>query len=349
VTRAMRSKLRGVIVIMPALAAAICPRADAQQPSSRPPVPEKPRAPPAPPRTVVGIAFDTADVPIDSVEIRIASLQRRTFSDANGAFRFDGVRPGRYDVGARRLGFAPQVRRVTVSNDRGGSATFALLRVGYVLPPVVTSSLRGGLSGVVGDTAFKVIRGADVYVVGGGRRTRTDSTGAFFLDVKPGSYMVQVTGPGFARKLLSVSIPEDSGRHVTVWMAPSRRGADHREAETIEQLRIRFLMRRATARFYTREELNGYNVEWLKQIVVMAAGMPVADECQALVDGLWRRPVYTLTLDEVESVEVYPPGSIPSAEGSILRSRPPRSIDPRGRREVPPGPTCPAVFVWTRH
>jgi hypothetical protein len=331
----------------PALTAALCAHAGAQQPSDRPPA-EKPRAPPAPPRAVVGIVLDTGGVPIDSVEIRIASLQRRTVSDANGVFRFDGVRPGSYDVGARRLGFAAQVRRVTVRNDRGGSTTFALLRVGYVLPPVVTSSPRGGLSGVVGDTAFKVIRGADVYVVGGGRRTRTDSMGAFFLDVKPGSYMVQVTSPGFLRRMLSVSIPEDSGRHVTVWMAPSARGANHREAETIEQLRIRFLMRRATARFYTREELNGYNVEWLKQIVVMGAGMPIADECQALVDGLWRRPVYSLTLDEVESVEVYPPGSIPSAEGSILRSRPPRSIEPRGTRQVPSGATCPAVFVWTR-
>lgn len=72
-------------------------------------------------------------------------------------------------------------------------------------------------------------------------------------------------------------------------------------------------------------------------------------DCEALIDGLWRRPVYSLTLDEVESVEVYPPGSLPSPGGSLLRSSPPRSIDARGTRQVPTGPTCPAVVVWTRH
>jgi carboxypeptidase family protein len=330
------------------LGPAVCAGAGAQQPSGRPPVAQKPRAPPAPPRTVVGIVLDTGDVPIDSVEIRIVSLQRRTLSDVNGVFRFDDVRPGTFDVGARRLGFAPQVRRVTVGNDRGGSATFALLSVGYVLPPVVTRSPRGGLSGVIGDTAFNVMPGADVYVVGSGHRTRTDSAGTFFLDLKPGSYMVQVTSPGFARKLLSVSISADSGRHITVWMAPAEKRSNYREAEAIEQLRFRFMLRRATARFYSREDLNRYDFAWLRQLVVMGSGMPVADDCEVVIDGLERRPVSSLTLDEVESVEVYPPGSIPSAAGSIRRTSPPRSIDSRGTLQVPSGQNCPGVYVWTR-
>jgi hypothetical protein len=223
------------------------------------------------------------------------------------------------------------------------------LAVGYVLPPVVTSSPRGGLSGVVGDTAFHLIRGAEVYIVGSGRRARTDSAGTFFLDVMPGSYMVQITGAGFTRRLLSVTIPKDSGRHITVWMIPSKGRADHREADAIESLRSRFLTRRATAQFYTREDLSRYKMDWLKPLVVMGAGMPVADDCQALIDGLWRRPLYSVTMDEVESVEVYPPGSLPALGGSLLRTRPPRSIDARGSQQVHTGPTCPTVFVWTRH
>lgn len=346
--RAVGAKPRGVVAMAAVLTAAVCGRAHAQQPGDRQPVAEKPQAPPAQPGTVVGIVLDTGGVPIDSAEIRIAVLQRRTFSDAKGVFRFDRVRPASYGVSARKLGFAPQIRRVTVGNDGGGSATFSLLPVAFILPPVVTSSPRGGLSGVVGDTAYNVIRGADVYVVGAGIRTRTDSAGTFFLDVKPGSYMIQVTGSGFARKLLSVTIAKDSGRHVTVWMAPSKGGANHREAEAIEALRGRLMVRRATARFYTREDLSRYNVEWLKQIVVMGSGMPVADECEALVDGLWRRPIYSLALDEVESVEVYPPGSLPPLGRGLLRSRPPRSIDVRGTQQVRSGPTCPSVFVWTR-
>jgi hypothetical protein len=113
--------------------------------------------------------------------------------------------------------------------------------------------------------------------------------------------MVQVTRRGFARKMLSVTIPKDSGRHVTVWMSPSKGRGNAREAWAIEGMRQRFLRRRATATFYTREELSRYNMTWLRQFVVMAAGMPVADDCDALVDGLWSRPVYSLTLDEIES------------------------------------------------
>jgi hypothetical protein len=187
-----------------------------------------------------------------------------------------------------------------------------------------------------------------VYVVASNRRTVTDSAGTFFLDVKPGRYMVEVTKPGFARKLLSVTVPADSGRHVTVWMTPSNRGPSHREASFTRDLTRRFLIRKATARFFTREDMDRYNLQWLSQLVVMGSGMPVADQCETIVDGFWRIPVYALTIDEVESVEVYPPGSLPDAGGSTLRSRPPRSIDPRGTQQRPTGPTCPAVFVWTR-
>ncbi len=306
------------------------------------------RTPTAPPRTVSGVVLDTGGIPIDSVDIRIASLQRRTFSDVNGIFRFEGVGPGSYEVGARRLGFAPQVRRVTLAGGRGGSARFSLVPVRYALPPVIVSSARGGLSGIVGDTGFNALRGARVYVIGTGQRTVTDSAGAFFVAVEPGSYMVEVTTAGFARKLLSVRIPEDSGRHVTVWLMPTRRGADHRQGDALERLRVRMMLRRSTARLYTREDLSRYRMDWLRQLIAVGTGMPVPDDCQALVDGLWRRPVYTVTLDEAESVEVYLPGSIGSTDGTLLRTRPLRSMDPRAAEHFGASTACPTVYVWTR-
>jgi hypothetical protein len=347
-TRSLISRSRRLAATLAVMCAAIGRATEAQQPSGRPPVPERPRALLAPPRAIVGIVADTANVPIDSVEVRIASLQRRTVSDANGHFRFDGVKPGAYEVRTRRLGFAPQVKRVTVGNERGGSVTFALVPVRYVLPPVVTSSPRGGLSGVIGDTAFNVIRGAEVYVVGSGERTLTDSAGTFFLNVKPGSYMVEVTSRGFGRKLLSVTVPRDSGRHVTVWLTRDTGPTAAREAFAIDALRYRLMLRGATARLFTREDMSRYNMQWLSQLVLMGSGMPISDQCDAVVNGFWRTPVYALTVDELESVEVYPPGSLPSAEGSRLRTTLPRSIDPRGTQRRPSGPRCPAVFVWTR-
>ena len=53
---------------------------------------------PAGPRTLVGIVVDTTAVSLDSIDVYIASLKKRTTSDANGRFRFDDVKPGTYDV-----------------------------------------------------------------------------------------------------------------------------------------------------------------------------------------------------------------------------------------------------------
>ncbi len=329
----------------------------AQQPPVLPPVRIEGRAPPpAGPRTIVGIVVDTADVPVDGIEILIPSLQRQTVSDSNGVFRFTDVRPGAYELRARHLGFAPQIRRVTVEKQQGAITKFMLLRISHALPAVVSSTTRGGLSGVVGDTAFTAIPGAAVSVLASDRRTETDSSGEFFLDVKPGRYMVQITRPGYGRKLLSVTVPNDSGRRIIVWMAPGR--ASNRDVAVTRDLAERLISRRATSAFFTNEDINRYNYQWLRELVVTGSGMPVSDDCDATVDGIWRTPVYALATDAIESVEVYPPGTLPSAnDGRLSRTRPPTSINPAGSRgsvstqrftRARPGVVCPAVFVWTK-
>src|SRR5689334_18890432 len=73
---------------------------------------QTPAPPTAGPRTLVGVVSDTAGVPIDSAEIFISALKRRVMSAADGRFRFDDIKPGTYDVSARRLGYLPQVRNV---------------------------------------------------------------------------------------------------------------------------------------------------------------------------------------------------------------------------------------------
>lgn len=329
----------------------------AQQPPALPPVVIEGRAPPAAgPRTITGIVVDTADVPVDSIEIFITALQRRAFTDVNGAFRFADVRPGTYELRARRLGFAPQIRRVTVDRQQGATTKFMLLRISHALPAVVSSTTRGGLSGVVGDTAFNAIPGAAVRVLASDRRTVSDSEGAFFLDVKPGKYMVEVTRPGFSRRLLSLTVPYDSGRRVVVWM--TRGASGNRDYVVTRDLVERLMTRRATSAFYTREDIGRFQFQWLKELVVSGSGMPVSDDCEATVDGVWRTPVYSLTVEELESVEVYPPGTLPSLnEGRISRTRPPTSINRAGTRgsiaqqritSIRPGVTCPGVYVWTK-
>src|SRR5579871_4518018 len=110
---------------------------------------------PAGPHTLVGVVKDTIGNPVDSVELLIASLKRHAMTGPDGAFRFDDLKPGTYQVLARKLGFYPQVQKAIVE-DNGGVVSFAMIQGIRALPPVVTSVARGGLSGVIGDTAYNI-------------------------------------------------------------------------------------------------------------------------------------------------------------------------------------------------
>jgi len=183
------------------------------------------------PRKVAGVVRDTAAVALDSVEVSITSLQRRVFSKADGAFLFTDVAPGKYEVRARKLGYGPQIREMVV-DSAGGTGMFSLVPLPYVLRPVVTTVARGGLSGVVGDTAFNALGGAEVRVLGHDAHTITDSTGSFYIPVKAGSYLVAVKDPGFADRLVSVIVPPDSGERIRVTLAPPTRPPTVREVHT---------------------------------------------------------------------------------------------------------------------
>ena len=153
---------------------------------------QQPTAPkPAGPKTLVGIVTDTLGNPVDSVEPVISSIKRQTMSKSTSTFRFDDIKPGPYQVLARRLGYYPQVQSTTV-DDKGGVVSFSILLGIRALPPVVSSVARGGLSGVIGDTAYNIVGDAQVAVIASDHRTLSDSLGRFFLDLKPGKYMVSV-------------------------------------------------------------------------------------------------------------------------------------------------------------
>ena len=64
--------------------------------------------------TLRGRVTDTTGVPLAGVSVSITELDRRTLSDASGAFAFAQVPAGRYTVVARMVGFAPRTADVTV-------------------------------------------------------------------------------------------------------------------------------------------------------------------------------------------------------------------------------------------
>jgi hypothetical protein len=293
------------------------------------------------PRVIHGFVADRVERPLDSVEVVIASLKRSTFTAADGSFRFEDVKPGKYKIAVRRLGYYPQAREVPVGDD-GGATAFFLTGKSATLPPIVSSASRGGLSGVVGDTAFNIIEGASIWVLGSDRRADSDSTGAFFLDLKPGRHMVRVERPGYGSKLVSVTIPNDSGRRVMVWMAPAAQGTANREKQAIQDFSMR-LMRRTPvwSTIYTRDDILRARHSNATQLATAGAGKRVDENCPAIIDGMVSAPLWALDPADIETMEVY--ASRPSRRGVT-------SINARAAARQPlAGPDCTTrVYVWLR-
>ena len=312
------------------------------------------------PRRLSGIVRDTMELAIGDAEVTIPSLQRRTFTKPDGSFQFDDLRPGKYVVRAKKLGFAPQNRTIVVESG-GGRGEFALLPIMQAMPAVVVSSVRGGLSGIIADTSYQGLPGAEVRVLGKNLFVETDSLGAFFLPAPTGSYMVTVTKDGFSRRVVGVSIPVDSGRYLTATLYPASEATPVKEAWNLADLNERLAGRNKQATsFYTRQVLQEKGIVWLRDAVVMGGLDQYDNDCMAILNGGPASiDMSTLTVDDIESIEIYGSRRSGSAgPGGPIRTPPP--LAGRGRTPTPPPNNtmratfqnqtryCATVYVWTR-
>jgi hypothetical protein len=291
--------------------------------------------------TIVGAVGDTSLVPLDSVNVYIVSTRLQTLS-MNGIFRFDKLKPGQYELSARRLGYLPQTRTVTVGGD-GGITAFCLVPAAQILAPVVTSAVRGGLSGVIADTAFGIVPGAEITVLGGSEHAISDSAGIFYVPAKPGHYMVHVKRAGFESKMVSVTVPRDSGRKILVWLMPASGHSVAREESNAYDLKLRLETRVfARSKIYTRQDINDFGATDVRQLAQAGASKYIDDGCFATIDGGPDSiPMWALKPEEIEMLEVY---TLKNARNA------PTSIIANNRRRLPaPGANCGVqVFAWLR-
>lgn len=321
------------------------------------------------PRALAGAARDTFAIGIDSVEITIPELKLRAFTDGEGKFRFDKLGRGEYTVRARKIGYAPQVRSVTVEDD-GGVGMFDLLQLHRTLPPVVVNAVRGGLGGVVGDTSYRALAGAEVRLMEQGFLVTTDSSGYFHFDVGPGQYYVSVSREGYHERTLAVRIPKDSGRRVTVFLEEGKTTA--RSAHNVDDFRERLAWRLPTkSSLYSHDDLVDMGVVWVGD-VIQGAVTRVADtkvkqvdtDCVAVLNGGPETVMLRdLTIDDVSSIEVYPgpppAASMERAKSTLVgkkgvadsRAAIPlaKGVSNTERAAAQNGArTCAVVYVWTR-
>ena len=314
-------------------------------------------------RKIVGIVVDTSGVPIADAEITIPGLPRRLYSRGDGTFRFDSVPKGKYSMRARKLGYAPQVREFNI-DSLGGVATFALLPITRELPPMLTTAGQRGISGHVEDMNYASIPSATVKVLGQGLTTKTDQGGDFFLPAEPGRYMLSIARDSFTTKLVGVTVPKDSGRHINAWLMGSLGPVPKEQAWNIPDLGERQAWVPLKDRvLFTREDLARLKIEWISDAVATTAPRfrqteAYSRDCMVVVNG---GPdiidLSTLTIEDVETVEVYAGyGGQPSigainAKGELnkkimnpfiwLSNSRFAQIENRTRR-------CPGTYVWLR-
>jgi len=277
-------------------------------------------------RVLRGVVLDTNGMVVPEAEIIIGLLKRRVIGKADGTFIFTDMPKGTFEVRARKIGYGPQVKTIKISGDGGSMEPFELVPIARALPAVVTAAGRLGLSGVVADTSFAGLPGVDVHIAGSGLKALTDSNGAFYLPARAGSYFVGLHKDGYRDRVLSVVIPEDSGRKVTVSLVPGEMSV--REQANLLELQHR--VARVTEPFvnlYSRDRIKAMGIEFAYDVAVSGwvqggnQGLPDFT-CFALVNGGPRiARLNELSIDEIESIEVYAGGGFEAQKAKAGQSR----------------------------
>jgi hypothetical protein len=292
---------------------------------------------------LTGIVMDSAHAILDGAEVFIERPARRARTDANGRFIIDKLEPGKYQVSVRRIGYEMAQQDYFVT-DSGGVARFCLVADVTRLQPMVTSSKRLGIGGVIGDSTYQPLAGADVRVFGEDHML-SDSAGGFFIPVKPGTYAVVVTKHGYGRQLVSVTVPKDSGRQIAVWLGSPPRNPN-RMAAAYDEMRIRIDTANTNrSALWSAEKLASVSVD-TRFAAQTAIKDKLPEECLAIIDGgPWRLPIDAIAKEDIAAMEIY--------EGKAPRGGA-TSIDPRGTQQA--SATDPywgckprfIIFIWLK-
>ena len=155
----------------------------------------------------------------------------RTITSATGAFRFDNVADGRYELRILLLGRAPWSQAIDIRGGITVSLNATLRPTVRSLSRVLVTGVRTGVYGEIGDlTNYKPLDSARVEVIGFRSTAITGGGGRFLIDSVQGgrSYVVRVSRPGYQVKTVSIRVPERGGYELNAYLEPGidRSGKD---------------------------------------------------------------------------------------------------------------------------
>jgi hypothetical protein len=208
-------------------------------------------------------------------------------------------------------------------------------RVVSTLSRIVVRGLWQGIYGTVADSAtLKPLANVLIRVISVTSKARTDSIGAFVVDVKqPGHFVLRFESQGYASRVLGVTVAKDSAAEVLITLNPSNAG-DARTQILWREFDSRTRMRGLNSALVPADELAAIGTETTSEALLRARSFAIKnlrlhrDIC-VYVNGE-PKPGWTMDafdVSEILAIEVYGRG------GDLTRN-----LGVRWPRGVPCGP-----------
>ncbi len=312
---------------------------------------------------VQGTVVDTAGRPLSQAEVLIGT--RRGYTNAQGGFRVDSIRPGQYFITIRQIGYTPIRERIQLSAVQPGDRRWVLIPAPALLPTINVDERRTGIFGTVGDQNGFATVGAVVQLVGvNGGNVVTDSVGRFTMPrATSGQYLVRVTHPGYEEARIMVELKKGEGRELAIRLNETYRAGPTRSQEkALQDLGTRLSNGLARERL-TSNELERFRSADLCDVAQIRSQIR-ASSLTIIVNGIdihREEPFTSLCAwkaDEVALVEYSPDACRDATQTIVLllnvwcsgrtRANVPRSMMGGGNRVATQAAGGPYVVVWEK-
>lgn len=277
------------------------------------------------PRRILGVVRDSAGKGIARAEVSVAGDSVTTVANDSGAFALAVNRKGSGTVVVRirRLGYEPLEQPMTVPAVGDTSTTFTLSPVPQSLAAFHVVAQRTGIWGVVYDQAGVPMPGVQVDLLGAGpKAATTDSSGRFEFQMdNSGTFLLVARKPGYAYAQTSLTMNPHSGEEAEIVLHSLSKSDDvasgfGRMTSVFRETSMRIAFKASAAAVVTRDELLARDRPTLSfalcgtRAQLRAGRCPVQAGCVILNgDRRTALPLDYFEVDDVESVELYPPRS----------------------------------------
>ena len=155
--------------------------------------------------TVEGKTLTAEGLALAGVLVQVEGTDVRATSDAQGAFRLQGLKPGAHSLAASRADYLPTTQPVEVTADATATVSLMLAR------------REGRLVGTLRLDDGKSHEGITVAIEGTALSATTDASGAFVLEhVKPGSWRVVASKEDYVTRETPITVRADTTSTVSL-------------------------------------------------------------------------------------------------------------------------------------